>query len=63
MNVDEDEITAGGIAVHRQAMVLRRHDNNNGHGNRGVRFILAITKIFDSFRIVLIVYTVASEIF
>ena len=37
MNIDDDEITAGGIAVHRQAMVLKRYDNNGGHGNRGVR--------------------------
>ena len=40
MNVDEDEITAGGASVHRQAMVLRQNNRFNGqrgHNNGGVR--------------------------
>ena len=40
MNVsDDNEITAGGTAVHRQAMVLRQSTRYNGavgHGNNGV---------------------------
>jgi hypothetical protein len=39
MNVDEDEITAGGASVHRQAMVLRQNNRFNGqrgHNNGGV---------------------------
>ena len=40
MNVsDDNEITAGGTAVHRQAMVLRqsnRYIGGAGHGNNGV---------------------------
>lgn len=43
MNVsDDNEITAGGTAVHRQAMVLRqsnRYIGGAGHGNNGVSYV------------------------
>ena len=42
MNVsDDNEITAGGTAVHRQAMVLRQSTRYIGaaNGNSGVRYL------------------------
>ena len=43
MMVEEDEITAGGNAVHRQAMVLRQNDRYT-HTGRGANAVSALMK-------------------